>query len=201
MKVLVATNNKGKVERYRQLLAGTDIELFTPAELGIESVEVEENGETLAENAELKARAYLGKTELPILANDTGIWVEGEGMINTPRRTALAGLDEEKLTQEEIAEIMMEFWKSIARKYGGEVAAAWPETFAVAMSDGSVRFAESRREIILTDQQHGPVNLHMPLRPLYRSKMTGKPVLEQTPEEEAAELAPVRDALISLLLP
>lgn len=200
MKILVATNNAGKVERYRQLLVGADVELFTPAELGIESIEVDETGDTLAANAEMKARAYLGKTELPILANDTGIWVEGEGMITTPRRTALAGKNENELSKEEIAELMMEFWKSMARKYGGEVNAAWPETFALVLPDGTVRFAESRREITLTDTQYGPMNLHMPLRPLYRSKISGKPVIEQTPEEEAAELAPVREAILSLLI-
>ncbi len=200
MKVLVATNNTGKVERYRKLLRGTDIELFTPSELGIEAVEVEETGETLAENALLKARAYLGKTDLPILANDTGVWVEGEGMVTAPKRMALGNRDERGLSQEEIALALKDFWKGIAVKHGGSVDAAWPETFVLVLPDGTERLAESRREITLTDTEFGPLHLTMPLRPLYLSKTTGKPAIQHTVEEEDAELAPVREALLSLLV-
>jgi leucyl-tRNA synthetase len=52
-KVMVfASNNAGKVKRMRNLLkaAGLDIELKTPAELGIEDFDVEESGETLRED-------------------------------------------------------------------------------------------------------------------------------------------------------
>lgn len=201
MKVLVATNNAGKVERYRKLLRDTDIELVTPKDLGIETIDVEENGKTLAENAELKARAYFGKTDLPILANDTGFYVEGEGLVEAPKRTALGERSEKEMTEEEIARALLEFWKGIARKYGGEVDAAWPEVFVLVLPDGSSRTVESRREILLTDKDFGPLHLTMPLRPLYISKMTGKPAIQHTLAEEDYELTPVRDALVSLLVP
>ncbi len=199
MKVLVATNNKGKLERYRKLLRGTDITLLSPGELGITAVDVDETGETLAENALLKARAYLGTVDFPILANDTGVWVQGEGMVTTPKRSGLAGADERTLSEEEMATTVKDFWKGIAHKYGGEVDAAWPEVFALIMPDGTERTVESRREIILTDREFGPLHLTMPLRPLYISKMTGKPAIQHTLEEEDYELTPVREALLSLL--
>lgn len=201
MKVLIATNNAGKVERYRKLLRDTDIELVTPKDLGIEPEDVEENGKTLAENAELKARAYFGKTDLPILANDTGFYVEGEGLVEAPKRLALGDRLEKELTQTEIAEALQEFWKSIATKYGGEVDAAWPEAFVLLYPNGSLKKVESRREILLTDKEFGPLHLTMPLRPLYISKMTGKPAIQHTLAEEDYELTPVRDALVSLLVP
>ncbi len=199
MKVLLATNNKGKLERYRKLLAGTDIELLIPADLGIDVIDVEETGKTLAENAILKASAYLGKVDFPILANDTGFYVEGDGFIAAPKRFALGGKQEKELSQEEIAEYMMEFWKAIAEKHGGEVDAAFPETFALVYPDGTVRTEESRREILLTNREFGPVHLTLPIRSLYISKDTRKPALTHTPEEEEQELLPVRTALLSLL--
>lgn len=201
MNVLVATNNKGKVERYRKLLEGTDIELVTPAELGIEGVDVVEDGATLAENAEKKARAYFGMVDFPIIANDTGVWVDGEGMILAPKRLALGDADEKRLSLEEIAERMTAFWKGIATKYGGEVDAAFPETFACVYPDGTCRTADSKREVLLTDRQYGPIHLTLPIRPLYISKATGKAYIDNTEEDEALELKPVRDALVSLLLP
>jgi len=200
MKVLVATNNAAKLERYRKLLRGTLIELLSPLELGIESVEVEETGKTLAENALLKARAYLGKTELPILANDTGFWVDGEGLIDAPKRTALAGKDEHSFTIEELSNLMFEFWRQKAVARGGVVDAAWVEDFALLMPDGTHRIENSRREVILTDTKHGDAHLQFPMRTLCISKSSGKPSVQNTPEEEEEELAPVRTALISLLV-
>jgi len=49
-KLLLATNNRGKVREYRSLLSVLPIELVTPAELSI-TTEVEETGESLEENA------------------------------------------------------------------------------------------------------------------------------------------------------
>jgi XTP/dITP diphosphohydrolase len=76
MKVLIATNNQRKVLRFKEILkwANLDIQLHTPDELGVEVFDVEENGKNLEENALLKAKAYFGKTDMPILSNDTGLY-------------------------------------------------------------------------------------------------------------------------------
>lgn len=200
MRVLVATNNPAKVKRYRELLRETDVELLTPADLGISAADVVEDGAGLRENAEKKARAYEGLTDLPILANDTGFYVEGEGFVDAPKRHALGEKDEHELTQEEIAAEVLAFWKGVAARHGGKVDAAWPEVFVLVMPDGSVKVAESRREILLTDQEFAEPHPNFPLRSLYLSKSSGKPAVLHTREEEDAELAPVREALVSLLL-
>ena len=49
-KLLLATNNKGKVREYKSLLQGIPYEIVTMAEQGI-TIEVEEVGETLEEKA------------------------------------------------------------------------------------------------------------------------------------------------------
>jgi len=56
LKLLVATNNPGKVREYRELLAGLPLELTWLGELGLD-LHVEESGETFRENAVLKATA------------------------------------------------------------------------------------------------------------------------------------------------
>ncbi len=201
-RILLATNNDGKVERFRNLVQQLDvsIELYTPRELGVEAAHVEESGTTLAENAILKAQAYMGKTDLPILANDTGLYIEGEGFIDAPKRTALGETSEHALTEEEVAERVLHFWKNIATKYGGEVDGAWVEAFVVMYPDGTIKHASSRREIVLTDQVFGVPHLHMPVRALYYSKATGKPVIQHTKEEELLEMQPVIDALRIVLV-
>lgn len=77
MKILLATNNRAKVERFKRLIKNIDpnIELFSPADLGIETINTEETGATLAENARLKAKAYLGKVDMPIyLMTPASLW-------------------------------------------------------------------------------------------------------------------------------
>src|SRR3990167_4433363 len=125
--VFLATNNQGKIERFVKLLkdAAPEVKVSVAADLGIKPLEVAETGSSLTANALLKARAYLGKVELPILANDTGFYVEGEVLVEAPKRAALAGADEAKLTEAQLAQKLLDFWKNIAQKHGGRVNAAW----------------------------------------------------------------------------
>jgi XTP/dITP diphosphohydrolase len=75
MRVLLATNNPGKVREYREILGDLPIELVTPAEIGL-SIEVPESGSTYEENAVLKARAFAQASGLVALADDSGLEVD-----------------------------------------------------------------------------------------------------------------------------
>jgi len=64
---------------------------------------------------------------------------------------------------------------------------------------GTIHEAESRREVILTDQEFGEGHIQMPVRALYISKTTNKPAIQHSKEEELLELKPVTDALLDVL--
>lgn len=201
-KVLLATNNPGKVERFKKLVtvAGLNVEFLTPAELEIETIDVPENGKTLVENAEIKARAYFGKVDIPILANDTGFWLSTEGFFLTPKREALGAKKEEDLTVDEVNKMLLDFWKDKATQNGGEVDAAWVEFFVLLKPDGEVDVTESRREAILTNKEFGDPPAGMPIRALYISKITNKPAVLHTEADEIQEMQPVIGALKQLLV-
>ncbi|RJP51146.1 MAG: RdgB/HAM1 family non-canonical purine NTP pyrophosphatase [Anaerolineaceae bacterium] len=74
-KLLIATNNKGKVIELQDLLKDTGIQLLTPAEIGL-SLAVEEDGETYAENSSRKAIAFAQASGLISLADDSGLEVD-----------------------------------------------------------------------------------------------------------------------------
>ncbi|GAB4541393.1 MAG: XTP/dITP diphosphatase [Anaerolineales bacterium] len=74
-KILIATNNKGKVKEFQELLKGLPFELVTPAEIHL-SLEVEENGANYIENAAKKARAFAQASGLIALADDSGLEVD-----------------------------------------------------------------------------------------------------------------------------
>ena len=133
------------------------------------------------------------------MSNDTGFWVKGEGLVDAPKRIALAGRDEKSLSKEEIFQYLNNFWKNIATKHGGEVDAAWVEAFVVLDPDGTIHKAQSRREVLLTNREFGTPHIQFPMRGLYISKATNKPAVLHTAAEELIELAPVTEALIQVL--
>ncbi len=56
-KLLLATNNPGKVREIMEITRDWEVEILTPAQIGLH-LEIEESGKTYAENAALKARAF-----------------------------------------------------------------------------------------------------------------------------------------------
>lgn len=77
VKLLVATNNPGKVREYAELLVDVSgpVSFTLPAQEGL-TFEVEETGETFEENARIKARAFAQASGLLTLADDSGLEVD-----------------------------------------------------------------------------------------------------------------------------
>lgn len=75
MRLLIATHNHGKMREYRQLLESLPCELVSLDDVGIAD-DVPETGETYADNALLKARAYARRSGLLTLADDSGLEVD-----------------------------------------------------------------------------------------------------------------------------
>jgi XTP/dITP diphosphohydrolase len=74
-RLLIATNNRGKVAEYRQLLEGCGWEIITPADIGLR-LDVDEDGDGYAANARLKAEAFANASGLLALADDSGLEVD-----------------------------------------------------------------------------------------------------------------------------
>lgn len=75
MKFVLATHNPGKLKEMSAILGQFGVEVVMPADLGI-TVDVEETGETFAENALLKAKAICDAAGLPAIADDSGLCVD-----------------------------------------------------------------------------------------------------------------------------
>jgi XTP/dITP diphosphohydrolase len=74
-KLLIATNNKGKMEELQDLLKDAGIELVMPSQIALD-LEVEEDGKSYAENAGKKAIAFAQVSGLISFADDSGLEVE-----------------------------------------------------------------------------------------------------------------------------
>jgi XTP/dITP diphosphohydrolase len=77
-RVIVATNNRGKLREYRELLAADGVELLA-ADAVVPGWSVVEDGETFAANARRKAVDLAARAALPALGDDSGLEVAALG--------------------------------------------------------------------------------------------------------------------------
>ena len=71
--IVLATNNKHKLQEVREILSPHKIVVYGLSDLNIKIPEAEENGKTYAENALIKAKAVQQVTTMPIIADDSGL--------------------------------------------------------------------------------------------------------------------------------
>ena len=73
-RIVLASNNPGKVREFNQLLSDTALEVVPQSTCSVP--EIEETGLTFVENAILKARNAAQHTGLPAIADDSGLEVD-----------------------------------------------------------------------------------------------------------------------------
>jgi XTP/dITP diphosphohydrolase len=92
-RLVIATGNTGKLREYRELLAGTGVELVAF------DTEVDEVGDTYEENARLKAETAAERSGLPSLGDDSGVEVEALGGFPGIRSARLGPSQEERTAE------------------------------------------------------------------------------------------------------
>jgi len=74
-RIILASNNNGKIKEVRQILGDMPVELLTMKEAGAD-IDIDENGATFEENALIKARAVMEYTGCLTIADDSGLEVD-----------------------------------------------------------------------------------------------------------------------------
>ena len=75
MKVILASNNKHKLEEIKKILTPLGYDVVSQAEAGVD-IDVEETGTTFEENAALKAQAVYDLTGTAVISDDSGLEVD-----------------------------------------------------------------------------------------------------------------------------
>ena len=70
--IVLASHNKGKVEEFKSLFAGSSVNLITSSDLGIK--DVEETGKTFEENSIIKAESI--PNQYIVVSDDSGLCIE-----------------------------------------------------------------------------------------------------------------------------
>ncbi len=175
MKLLLATNNKGKRDEIQSLLGDLDIELVTPADIGL-ALDVAEDGATYAENATLKAVAFAEASGLVSMADDSGLEVDalgGQPGLHSARYSAKPGA-----TDTDRRAYLLENLRDHPRP--------WPAHFhctvALAKPGGKVRLAEGNcpGEIIPTERGNNGFGYD----PIFLVPELGRTMAELTMDEK-----------------
>lgn len=98
MDIVLASGNAGKLKEFAALLEGSNINLISQAELGIDGAE--ETGLSFIENAILKARHASEQSGKPALADDSGLAVDalqGAPGIYSARYSGLGATDQSNI--------------------------------------------------------------------------------------------------------
>ena len=169
-RLAVASKNPDKIKEIEEVLG--QIGLADEIVQGLDWPDVEETGETLAENALIKARAVVQATGLPAIADDTGLEVEalgGEPGVHTAR---FAGPD---ATYDENVALMLEVMEGVSDR-----AARFRTVVALVFPDGVEVVAEGSVEGVITKSRRGSSGFGYD--PVF--EVEGRTLAEMTPEEK-----------------
>lgn len=138
MKVLIATKNKGKIEKYSGILKSLKIEYCTLEDIEL-NIEIDEDGNNTTENAIIKAKAYYENVQMPVLTDDSGLIIDKLPKDKQPG-VFVRRYNGRELSDEEIIEL---YSKEI-EKVGGESTGAFVISIAIIDQQGNIRTKETK---------------------------------------------------------
>jgi len=174
-KLLLATNNRGKLREYAQLLKGVPFGLITLADAGI-SIEVSETGSTMLANAVKKATEYAQISGLITMADDSGLEVDALGGEPGVMSRRYAG---ENSTDEERNEFLL---KKIRQVSWDKRTARFRCIIAISLPNGSVETVDGICEGVIAYEPKGYNGFGYD--PIFYLSELGKSMAELTLEEK-----------------
>lgn len=178
-KIVVASGNPAKVERYGKLLSH-----YAKGVVGLKDIGVtekpEEHGETAEENVEIKAKFYADKTELLVFSEDEALYVDFLSDDEQPgvhvRR--INGKDEVD------DDLLLSHWeKRVAKVPEDKRTGRWHIAYCIATPDGKTKTVALDHPIIFFSPS-SPVRLPgWPMSSLEGPVAFNKPHSELTEKE------------------
>ena len=171
MKVVFATGNQSKVERFRDGLLEKGIELLSLRDIDLD-LDVLENGSTAIENALIKARACFEKTHMPSIGMDDTLYMEGV-LEDLQPGLFVRRVGGKSLTDEE----MIEHYSNLVKKYGvdGKINCKWIYGMAVINEDGEeATYTWEKDNFYMVSERSLDMNPGYPLNSISKYKKIDK---------------------------
>lgn len=132
MRLVIASNNKGKIAEIKAILGGIFPEIVSQREAGLE-LEVEETGSTFAENSYLKAAAVSRALSCAALADDSGLCVDALGGAPGVHSARYAGEEhDDAANNAKLLEAVSGFEQPVAARFVSCVTIVYPDGASVS---------------------------------------------------------------------
>ena len=146
MKILFATTNAAKVEKYKKGLEEKGIELITIKDLDFK-LNIDENGKNAIENAYIKAKAYYEVAKIPTIGMDNNLFIEELPEEKQPG-THVRRVNGKELTDDE----MIEYYTNLVKEYGGKLTAKWVYGMVIYNGKEKKEYSWSKSNFYLVDK-------------------------------------------------
>ena len=179
-KIVVATQNPSKKERYWRILSGSVKELVTLSDLVITN-KPEETGETAEENAEIKARFYAQKTRLPVFSEDAALYVDFLPLDQQPGVYVRRINGKDEVSDDEL----LDYWeKKVAQVPQEKRTGKWHTACCLAIPNGNMRIITVDYPLLFFSPSSKIRIPGWPMSSLEGSALIGKPHCEFSKEDQ-----------------
>ena len=175
MRLILASNNEGKIKEFSQILGEIDIEVVPLKQMGFD-IEVVEDKETFIENAIKKATEICEICHEPVLADDSGLavdYLKGAPGVYSARYSDPDASPEKNRIK------LLEKLKGVPYE---QRTARFICTLALAFPDGRLMTSHGECEGIITKEQRGESGFGYD--PLFYYLPFNKTFAELTPDEK-----------------
>lgn len=180
MDLLFATGNATKAKRFTKGLEKYNINILTLKDINID-IDVEENGKTAIDNAILKAKAYSNVVDIPVMAMDDTLYLDGVSDEYQPG-LFVRRVNGKRLNDEE----MIEHYINLVKKFGndGRLTARWVYGIAIINENEVYTYSWSKEDFYLVDTRSDKVNPGYPLNTISVNKKLNKYFTDMTLEDK-----------------
>ena len=191
MKVLFATTNPAKVNKYKEALEQKGIELITLKDLDVK-LPIVESGKNAIENAYIKAKTYYDATKIPTIGMDNNLFIEDLPEEKQPG-TYVRRVNGKELNDEE----MIEHYTKLVKENGGNLKAKWVYGMVVCSDKGTSQFSWTKDHFYFVDKPCEKINRGYPLDSIsiipefnkYLAELTDKEKEEYKKKDNIEEVA------------
>lgn len=179
-KVLFATENESKCERFKNALLKNNIEIITINDID-KKQDIIENGKDAIENALIKARAYAKVCDIPVFAMDDNLYID-----NLPKEKQpgmyVRRVNGKRLTDDE----MIEYYSNLAKVYGekGRLTCRWVYGMAIINNNHEYTYTWSKEDFYIVDKPSNKINPGYPLNTISINKKLNKYFTDITEDDK-----------------
>lgn len=131
MKILYGTGNPAKLKYMKEGLAALNLEIIGLRDLEQPLSQVEENGSTPLQNAQIKAEAYYKAFHMPVFSCDSGLYFEEVPAERQPGVFVRRAPDGHEMDDVE----MTAHYAALAKEFGGRLTARYRNAICLILDE------------------------------------------------------------------